>query len=70
MCIHLSLSLYIYIYIYMYASERGLGLLAIELGLRRFQASDDYPKYCPNPQDASTGGAVEPGCSDLYDLLY
>ena len=49
--------MYIYIYIYTYIHLRAVrrgGLGAGGLG----------------PQDSSKGGAVETGCSDLYDVMY
>ena len=65
MYIHISLSLsiylYIYIYIYIYTQIRDIlqALLSVTGPLRE-------PK---NNQDSSKRGAVETGCSDLYDVM-
>ena len=49
--------IYIYIYICIH-----IGLVPLRQQGRQHRA--------PGAQDSAKGGAAEPGCSDLYDVIY
>ena len=62
---------YIYIYIHISAGTSDLGGVARrchDFSTRAQATSDAY--FRDRIQDSSKGGAVEAGCSDLYDVMY
>ena len=69
-CIYLSIqtNMCIYIYIYLYTCKCRGGLHRHPVDARRLP--DDGARLHGGVQNSSKGGAVETGCSDLYDDIY
>ena len=57
-CVYIYI--YIYTYMYIYIGARG----------RRPGQGERLDAAGGGAQDSSKGGAVETGCSDLYDVIY
>ena len=68
----LSLSLYIYIYIHTYIYREREVYMAPYSNVDVIGVFDPADKSFAviDIQDSSKGGAVETGCSDLYDVIY
>ena len=60
------LCIYIYIYIYIFVMYTH----TCRCARRRGRGEALRPHELPGGQDSSKGGAVETGCSDLYEVMY
>ena len=62
-CIYIYIYIHVFVYILLSMCAYHHALFVAVL----FQSPPDVP---PSLQDSSKGGAVETGCSDLYDVIY